>query len=136
MERVPLQESGLSTKLLKPWKGPLIVIGEMGPVNYQVKPLTGGRKPYTVYVERLKRCAVESHLISRSISVITIRHAACASIALLRRLITKFVCVVIFTVLPENQTLRFVKGDMHFIRRVSVPVRIASRQMHQRSAVH
>ena len=29
--------------------------GELGPVNYQVKSLTGNRKQYTVHVERLKK---------------------------------------------------------------------------------
>ena len=35
------------------------MVGEMGPVNFQVKQLNGKRKPYTVHVERLKRYHVK-----------------------------------------------------------------------------
>ena len=55
LEKRPVGEAGLTTKLLSPWIGPLRVLQQTSPVNYRVIPVNGRRLPYIVHVERLKR---------------------------------------------------------------------------------
>jgi transposase InsO family protein len=54
LEWRPITAEGLTTKLLRKWTGPLRVLKQTSPVNYEIEPLEGTRKPYVVHVERLK----------------------------------------------------------------------------------
>jgi hypothetical protein len=54
LEKFPVYEKGLATKLLSKFKGPLRILKKLSNVTYQVIPLSGRRQPYIVNVERLE----------------------------------------------------------------------------------